>query len=79
MLLPVVPPLTQDPATNLDIIIRYLHTLADALSTPVDPGWTMTHVTPARTMNATTATLPELRQVVATLIDVLTAQGILAP
>jgi hypothetical protein len=77
MLLPTVPPMTDSTDVNVDIIVRYLHTLVEILSTVADTGWSVSNVVPDRQMDASLATLPEVRQVLSTLIQTLLAKGIL--
>lgn len=56
-------------------LIRELEFEIDKLKQPAKRGYTVTSGTESRTLNASTATLAELRNFVGTLIDDLKAVG----
>lgn len=53
-------------------VLRRLMTLF-----PVDSGWSVTNVTPTKSFDANTVTLPELADVVGTLLNALKTPGVL--
>lgn len=67
----------QDPVAYTDTLCKTLEDMLRRLASP-SGIYTVTHVTDSRTLDATAATLAELRQVVGTMIEDLQTKGTFA-
>jgi hypothetical protein len=56
-------------------MVRELELLVAELEQPASIGWTTSNVTPTRTLNVSTATLADVANVLATLIEDLKTRG----